>query len=51
VDSVFKDGFRFAVAAGSVHWFKKGSSEAMLRSLITRNGGEELNEFWMSERP
>jgi len=44
--SVFKDGFRVALADGSSHWVTKETSEATLRAAITRNGGESLGLDW-----
>src|SRR5262249_25160506 len=35
---LFRDGFRAGFADGSVDWFPKGTDEAILRALITRNG-------------
>jgi hypothetical protein len=44
--TVFKDGFRAAFADGCVRFIKKETSEATLRGLITRNGGERLEMDW-----
>jgi len=44
--TVFKDSFRVALADGSVRFLKKETSDATLRSLITRNGGEKLEWDW-----
>jgi len=46
IKRIFKNGFRFATAAGSVHLFPNEKSEADLRALITRNGGEEFEHGW-----
>lgn len=45
--TVFKDGFRVALADGPVHFIKNETSEATLRALITRNGGEKLDWNWI----
>ncbi len=42
LDCLFRDGFRFAHADGLVSFFKKEGSEALLRALITRNGGKKI---------
>jgi hypothetical protein len=44
--SVFKDGFRVRMADSSGHWIKKGTSEATVRALITRNGGDTPGDDW-----
>jgi len=38
--------FRAALADGSVHWVKKGTSPATLRAVVTRNGGDTLGPDW-----
>src|SRR6266852_6426149 len=43
---ISKDGFRAAFADGSVCFINKNVSEATLRGLITRNGGEKLQWDW-----
>jgi hypothetical protein len=43
---LFKDGFRAAVADGSVRFVTKGTSEATLRAAITRNGNDMLGPDW-----
>jgi hypothetical protein len=43
---LFRDGFRATMADASVHYIKKTTTEATLRALITRNGGEVLKEEW-----
>jgi hypothetical protein len=37
---LFRDGFRGGFADGSAGWFPKGTDEATLRALLSRNGGE-----------
>jgi hypothetical protein len=44
--SLFRDGFRAALADGSRRWIQKGTGEATLRAAITRNGGERLGMDW-----
>jgi uncharacterized protein DUF1559 len=44
--SPFRDGFRVALADGSMRWLKKDISETTLRAAITRNGGEVLGPDW-----
>jgi hypothetical protein len=44
--SLFKGGFRAAMADGSVRWVQKGTSAATLRAAITRNGGDRLGPDW-----
>jgi hypothetical protein len=46
IRSLFKDGFRSALADGSIRWVRKGTSEATLRAAITRNGGEGIGLDW-----
>src|SRR5260370_36821594 len=42
---IMKDGsFRAALADGSVHIIRKGTSEETIRALITRNGNQEIRE-------
>jgi hypothetical protein len=43
---LFRDGFRVGLADGSMRWFRNGTSEAPLRSAITRNGGEGIGLDW-----
>ena len=43
---LFKDGFRTGMADGSVHFVRKGTSEATVRAAITRNGSEAFGEDW-----
>ena len=43
---VFRDGFRAALADGSVRFVRDTISEATLRAAITRNGGEPLGPDW-----
>ena len=40
---LFKDGFHAAFADGSVRFIKTGVDEKLLRALITRAGGEEVD--------
>jgi hypothetical protein len=40
--TLFKHGFRVAMADGSSRWLTDDISEATLRAMITRNGGETL---------
>jgi hypothetical protein len=40
---LFHDGFRACMADDSLRFIRKGTSEATLRGLITRNGGEETD--------
>jgi hypothetical protein len=40
--TLFKNLFRARMADASGRWFRKSTSEATLRALITRNGGEEI---------
>jgi hypothetical protein len=40
---LFSDMFRAGMADGSVRHIPKATSEATLRSAITRNGGEKIN--------
>ncbi len=42
LDSHHEEGFYFAAFDGSVHLLKKGAPEAVIRSLITYDGGETL---------
>ena len=46
LDGIFPDGFFVAMADGSVRIIKKDTSEATLRALVTRNGGEKLGSDW-----
>lgn len=43
---LFHDGFRAAMADGSVRFVRKTVSEARLRAAITRNGGESVGWDW-----
>jgi hypothetical protein len=43
---LFRDGFRAVSADGSRHWLPKTASEATLRALITRNGGDKPGRDW-----
>lgn len=43
---LFKDGFRAALADGSVRFVRNSVSEARLRAAITRNGKEPLGLDW-----
>ena len=43
---ISKNGFRAAFVAGFVSFIKKDTSEAMLRALITRNGGKKPEFDW-----
>jgi hypothetical protein len=43
---ISKDGFRAALADGSVHIVKRNTSERTLRALITRNGGDKPGPDW-----
>lgn len=43
---LFHDGFRAALADGSVWFVRKMTSEARLRAAITRNGGEPVGWDW-----
>jgi hypothetical protein len=47
--TVFKDMFRVAYADGSVRQISKGMDPAVLRALVTRNGGEEFERSENSE--
>lgn len=42
LEGPFKDGFRAAFADGHVRFIERQTSEALIRGLITRNGGENL---------
>ncbi len=46
LDRLFHDGFRIALADGSVRYVHKDIGEATLRAAITRNGGETLGPEW-----
>jgi hypothetical protein len=43
---LFRDGFRAGFVDGSRHWLPKTASEATLRALITRNGGDKPGLDW-----
>jgi hypothetical protein len=43
---VFKDGIRVRMADCSGRWVKRGTSEATLRALITRNGDDTPGQDW-----
>jgi hypothetical protein len=43
VRCIFKDGFRARMVSCERWWVKKGTSEAILRAAITRNGGENFH--------
>ena len=42
----FRGGFMAGLADGSIHSFRRDTSEATLRAAITRNGGESLGPDW-----
>jgi hypothetical protein len=44
--SLFRDGFRVALADGSTRWLTKEVGEKTLRAAITRNGGDILGPDW-----
>jgi hypothetical protein len=43
---LFDDGFRAAMADGSVRFIRKGIRETTVRALVTRNGRETLGDDW-----
>ena len=43
---LFDDGFRAAMADGSVRFVRKEIRETTVRALVTRNGGEVLGDDW-----
>ena len=43
---LFKATIRAALADGSVHSFRRDTSEATLRAAVTRNGGDSLGPDW-----
>jgi len=46
LDPLFRDGFRIALADGSVRFLSRKIGETSLRAAITRNGGETLENDW-----
>jgi hypothetical protein len=44
--SLFRDSFRAGFADGHTRWLPKSTSEATLRALITRNGGDDPGQGW-----
>jgi hypothetical protein len=43
---LFKGGFRACTADGARRWVQSDTPEAVLRAVITRNGGEKLGPVW-----
>ena len=43
---LLKATIRAALADGSIHSFKRDTSEATLRAAVTRNGGDRLGDDW-----
>jgi hypothetical protein len=43
---LFRDGFRACTADGAYRFLRKGTAEATLRALISRNGGDALGVEW-----
>ena len=43
---LFRDGFRAGTGDGASHFVRYDISEARLRAVITRNGGENLGLEW-----
>jgi hypothetical protein len=43
---IFRDGFRVAMADGSVIWFRKDINERTLREAIRRDDGDKIDPDW-----
>src|SRR4029077_13740719 len=46
LQGIFNDGFYACMVSGARRWVKKETSEATLRALITRNGGDQPGADW-----